>query len=143
VVKPVKKANNMASKFPVNVKEGIQLFLAVFTAIGILATGIGIYITRGDKINNSVTKQQLQEALKPQDTIIVLLKVNMENINKLNNDIKTLETSVVTHIRSDKSLPDEQKLDQILNLVQGISNNMKQQQILNSAKTTITKIPSK
>lgn len=120
---------------------------------GILVIAYGIVVAvqkKNDKIENAVTQKQLIEvvtefngklaAVSAQlETTIKNQEVSNQNTLMINDNFATIKEEFSAHIRKSKDIPPDQRLDDILSVVNGIKTDLEQLTVWPNTKIKIEK----
>jgi hypothetical protein len=127
---------------------------------GILVIVYGIVVSvqkKNDKIENAVTQKQLIEVVTEFNTRLADVTNQLEETNKslvvtisnqeitnkntqqVNDNFVTIKEEFAAHIRKSKDIPPDQRLDDILSVVQGIHADLQQLKVWPDVKINIEK----
>lgn len=131
---------------------------------GIIVIAYGIVVSvqkKNDKIENAVTQKQLIEVVTEFNTRLADVTNQLEETNKslvatisnqeitnqntqqVNDNFVTIKEEFAAHIRKSKDIPPDQRLDDILSVVQGIHADLQQLKVWPDVKIKIDKTDDK
>jgi|WetSurSiteA1Bulk_404760.scaffolds.fasta_scaffold135193_2 hypothetical protein len=107
----------------------VTSILALFMSIGTLYGFFNFIHDKNEKINTSITKQDVQGIVKGiSDTNRMILSnqfILSGKVDGIVGGLSIMETNITTHIRSDKSIPSDERLDIIIKMIRQMDSVMK------------------
>ena len=133
-----------------SIGEAATLFVKYWGVLGIMYGVITWFHSKNDKIESAVTQKQLIEIVTEfnerlsgvsEQLEITIANQEVSNLNtiQINDNFVTVKEEFAAHIRKSKDIPVDQRLDDILNVVQGIKTDLQQLSIRPDVKIKIEK----
>ena len=120
-------------------QKGLSLFAQIAGAIGIIYGAATWMHNRENRINNAVTQKEMLEIVSDIKTEITTIKTTSDNtfqkqeqmtgkLDNLNNNIGVLKDELISHIKKEPDIPNQQKIDDILRIVKLMSEQPRKEQ---------------
>jgi hypothetical protein len=118
------------------IKEYAGTITAVAGACGVMYGVVTYFHNREERINDAASKQEVMEIIAPLSHKIDSLNANSKfiiqhqeqlaaKIDAINRNTLILKDEFIRHIKKDTNIPEQQKIDDILRLLQNMTEDLK------------------